>query len=76
MQVTETLNKGLTRELTITVSKKDMEAKLTARLETMKDQVQINGFRQGKVPKSHLRKMYGKTGNGRNCQRIHFKQKW
>ena len=60
MQVTETLNKGLTRELTITVSKKDMEAKLTARLETMKDQVQINGFRQGKVPKSHLRKMYGK----------------
>ena len=60
MQVTETLNKGLARELTITVSKKDMEAKLTARLETMKDQVQINGFRQGKVPRSHLRKMYGK----------------
>ena len=60
MQVNETLNKGLARELTITVSKKDMETKLSERLDSMKDQVQINGFRQGKVPKSHLRKMYGK----------------
>ncbi len=60
MQVNETHNEGLARELTITVAKKDMESQLVERLTKMKDQVQINGFRQGKVPVSHLRKVYGK----------------
>ncbi len=60
MQVNETLNDGLARELTITVAKNDMEAQLVERLNSMKGQVQINGFRQGKVPISHLRKVYGK----------------
>ena len=60
MQVNETLNEGLSRELTITVAKNDMEAQLIERLNSMKDRVQINGFRQGKVPVSHLRKVYGK----------------
>ena len=60
MQVNETLNDGLARELTITVAKADMEAQLMERLEKMKGQVQINGFRQGKVPVTHLRKVYGK----------------
>ncbi len=60
MQVNETLNDGLARELTITVNKKDMDAQLVERLNTLKGQVQINGFRQGKVPMQHLRKLYGK----------------
>lgn len=60
MQVNETLNKGLARELTFTIAKNDMESQLTERLNSMKGQVQINGFRQGKVPISHLRKLYGK----------------
>ena len=60
MQVNETLNDGLARELTITVAKNDMESQLVDRLTTMKGQVQINGFRQGKVPINHLRKVYGK----------------
>ncbi|MCP4182801.1 MAG: trigger factor [Hyphomicrobiales bacterium] len=60
MQVNETLNDGLARELTITVAKNDMETQLVERLTKMKDQVHLNGFRQGKVPISHLRKVYGK----------------
>ena len=60
MQVNESLNEGLARELTFTVTRKDMEARLAERLDTLKGQVQINGFRQGKVPLSHLRKIYGK----------------
>ena len=60
MQVNETLNDGLARELTITVAKNDMETQLVERLTKMKGQVQLNGFRQGKVPISHLRKVYGK----------------
>jgi trigger factor len=61
MQVTETLNEGLKREIKIVVPKEDMTAQLDAKLETLKGQVKLNGFRQGKVPKSHLQQMYGKS---------------
>ncbi|KAG1700539.1 Trigger factor [Nymphon striatum] len=60
MQVTETLNEGLKREIKIVVAKEDMTSQLEAKLETLKGQVKLNGFRQGKVPKSHLQQMYGK----------------
>jgi len=75
MQVNETLNDGLARELTITVAKNDMETQLVERLTKMKGEVQLKGFRQGKVPISHLRKVYGKQG-GRNSQRIHQYTLW
>jgi trigger factor len=61
MQVTETLNDGLKREIKIVVSKTDLAARLETRLHSAKDRAKINGFRPGKVPVSHLRKMYGKS---------------
>ena len=61
MQVTETLNSGLKREIKVTVPASDMEAKLMARLNDAKAKVRINGFRPGKVPIPHLRKVYGKS---------------
>lgn len=61
MQVTETLNEGLKREIKIVVPKEDMTSQLDAKLEQLKGQVKLNGFRQGKVPKSHLQQMYGKS---------------
>jgi trigger factor len=61
MQVTETLNEGLKREIKIVVPQADLEAKLTEKLEDAKGKVKLNGFRPGKVPASHLRKMYGKS---------------
>ncbi len=61
MQVTETLNEGLKREIKVVVPAKDLEAKLAERLETARDRAKINGFRPGKVPAAHLRKMYGKS---------------
>lgn len=61
MQVTETLNEGLKREIKIVVPAKDLEAKLTERLADAKGKVKLNGFRPGKVPAAHLRKMYGKS---------------
>ncbi|MGB7285553.1 MAG: trigger factor, partial [Salaquimonas sp.] len=60
MQVTETLNKGLERELKVVVPKEDLAGKLNARLEDMKGKVKIDGFRQGKVPAAHIKKLYGK----------------
>ncbi len=61
MQVTETLNSGLKREIKVTVPAGDMEAKLVERLSDAKNKVRINGFRPGKVPMQHLRKVYGKS---------------
>lgn len=61
MQVSETLNEGLKREIKVVVPAGDMKAKLDARLVDLKDKVKLNGFRQGKVPISHLRKLYGKS---------------
>lgn len=61
MQVSETLNTGLKRQIKVTVPAKDLEARLMERLTSTKDKVRINGFRPGKVPVQHLRKMYGKS---------------
>lgn len=61
MQITETLNEGLKRELKVVVPATDLEERLAKRLEDAKDRVQIKGFRPGKVPLAHLRKMYGKS---------------
>lgn len=61
MQVTETLNSGLKRQIKVIVPATDMEAKLAERLSAAKDKVKINGFRPGKVPMQHMRKMYGKS---------------
>ncbi|MCR4267540.1 trigger factor [Nitratireductor sp. ZSWI3] len=61
MQVTETLNSGLKRELKVTVPAKDMEARLAQRLDDAKGKVNLKGFRPGKVPVQHLRRVYGKS---------------
>ncbi len=61
MQVTETLNEGLKREISIRVPAGDMETKLMEKLVDAKDKVRLNGFRPGKVPVQHLRKIYGKS---------------
>lgn len=61
MQVTETLNEGLKREFKVVVPAAELEAKVNSRLDEMKDRVRINGFRPGKVPVAHLKKMYGRS---------------
>ena len=60
MQVVEATNEGLKRELKVTVPKSDMAARLGEKLEQLKGRVRLNGFRQGKVPVSHLHKVYGR----------------
>lgn len=61
MQVTETLNEGLKRAVKVVVPAKDMESRLAQKLESARGKARINGFRPGKVPLAHLRKMYGKS---------------
>ena len=61
MQVNETLYEGLKRELEVVIPASDLDAKLTEYLDDMRTKVRINGFRPGKVPAAHLRKLYGKS---------------
>ena len=61
MQVTETLTEGLKHEFQINVPASDLDAKADARLVDLKNKVRINGFRPGKVPVSHLKKVYGRS---------------
>jgi trigger factor len=61
MQVTQTLDEGLKREFKVVVPASDLDARLNERLATLKDRVNINGFRKGKVPVAHLKKLYGKS---------------
>src|SRR3979411_1171389 len=61
MQVTETLAEGLKHEFQINVPASDLDAKADARLVDLKDKVRLNGFRPGKVPVSHPKKVYGRA---------------
>jgi trigger factor len=61
MQVTETLIEGLKHEFQISVPASDLDAKADARLVDLKEKVRLNGFRPGKVPVSHLKKVYGRS---------------
>ena len=59
----------------------ELDAKVNARLDELKDRVRINGFRPGKVPVTHLKRMYGRSAmaevieatvrdtNNQDCQR-------
>jgi trigger factor len=61
MQVTETSAAGLKREYSVVVPATDLEAKVQERLDDIKGRVQLRGFRPGKVPVAHLKRLYGKS---------------
>ena len=61
MQVTETAAEGLKREFQVVVPATDLEARVNERLDDLKGQVRFRGFRPGKVPVEHLRRLYGKS---------------
>jgi trigger factor len=61
MQVTETVSDGLRREFKVVVPAADLASKVDTRIEELKGQVRLNGFRPGKVPVAHLKRMYGRA---------------
>jgi trigger factor len=61
MQVTETLADGLKRELKVVIDQGELGERFAARLGEVKDTVQLKGFRKGKVPTAHLKKIYGRS---------------
>ena len=61
MQVTETLSEGLKREFRVVVPASELDVKVNARLDELKTRVNIPGFRPGKVPVAHLKRVYGRS---------------
>ena len=61
MQVTETLNEGLKRKLSMVIPAADLSQRLDTRLEELKSTANIKGFRPGKVPMAHLKKVFGRS---------------
>jgi len=61
MQMKETLSEGLKREYEVVVPAADLDQRVNAKLDEIKGRVNIAGFRPGKVPMSHLKRVYGKS---------------
>jgi len=59
MQVTETLKDGLKREYEIIVTASELDAKVSEKLAEAQPEVEMKGFRKGKVPMALLRKQFG-----------------
>ena len=61
MQITETSSDGLKRKLKVVVGAAEIGDRMSARLGELKDSIQFKGFRKGKVPVDHIRKVYGRS---------------
>jgi trigger factor len=59
MQLTERRSEGLLRVYDVVVPASELQQKLNAKIAEVQPRVRINGFRPGKVPASHIRKVYG-----------------
>jgi trigger factor len=60
MEITQTVAEPLHREFRIVIDASDLDTRLTGRLEEMKSQIHLKGFRPGKAPVSFLKKTFGK----------------
>ena len=68
MQVTETLNDGLKRSYDITLSAADLDEKVTQKLSEAQPEIEMKGFRKGKVPLALLKKQFGQRLMGEAMQ--------
>jgi trigger factor len=68
MQVTETLNEGLSRAYDITITAAELESKVTEKLEAARADFQMKGFRKGHAPLALMKKMFGQSVLGEAMQ--------
>jgi trigger factor len=61
MQVSVTSAEGLKRTLKVVIGQGELGERFSARLGEVKDTIQLKGFRRGKVPAAHIRKVYGRS---------------
>ncbi|MEH6410339.1 MAG: trigger factor [Hyphomonas sp.] len=60
MEVTQTKAEGLSRTFEVKVPASELKTKLDQRIEEIRPSMRLKGFRPGKVPAAHVRKMFGR----------------
>jgi len=82
MQVTETLNEGLKRGYRMVLTAQALDDKVTAKLKEAQPEIELKGFRKGKVPLPLLKKQFGQRVLGEAMQesvddamKAHFEEK-
>src|SRR3954465_9742621 len=68
LQIVEKSGEGLSRVYGITIPAQDLNAKLDKRIAEITPKMNLKGFRPGKVPAAHVRRMYGKDLMGEVVQ--------
>ena len=68
MQVTETLNEGLKRAYELILTAEELDAKVNAKLKEAQPEIEMKGFRKGKVPMPLLKKQFGERLLGESMQ--------
>ncbi len=61
MQIVEKSAEGLARVFSVTILAADIAARTDAKITELAPQLNIKGFRKGKVPIVHVKRMYGKS---------------
>ncbi len=61
MEVKEIKSKGLKKEFSVTIGFDDLEEKKIKKLQDIASKAKIDGFRPGKVPTTHIEKLYGQS---------------
>src|SRR5665213_1934259 len=61
LQIVEKSGEGLSRVYGVRVPKKDLTDKLEAKIAEITPKLNLKGFRPGKVPSAHVRRIYGKS---------------
>ena len=61
IQIVEKSGEGLSRVYGVTVSAAELSQRAEARIAEISPQLQLKGFRPGKVPAAHVRRLYGKS---------------
>ncbi len=70
MEVKETKSEGLSRAFEVTIPASELSEKLDAKIEEIRPQMKLKGFRPGKVPAAHVKRMYGKSIMGDIIQEV------
>ncbi len=68
MQVNETLNEGLKRAYELILTAEELDAKVNEKLVEAQPEIEMKGFRKGKVPMPLLKKQFGQRVLGESMQ--------
>ena len=70
MKVTVENKKGLNKDLKIFIDKETMNSYMDEKYEEIKNNVNLKGFRPGKVPKEILKRQFGKAVFGEVLDKV------